>query len=520
MLATIGQSHQWTAVVPVVVALLALATIVAMVGLSQSLLVNPANDKKLLFVIFSVALSLRGIAIFTTPILEVDYYRYLWDGKVLASGTSPYTYSPGQIRDAHGNIAEGDYKKAVALSVQSESNHTILHRVHYPQYTTIYPPVSQLVFAGAMKWFPHQASVSAHIIFLKTVLVAFDLLTLLLLFRLLTQRGVSIGWLIGYAWNPLVVKEIANSGHLDSIAVFFVVAAIYFAATWQSGKSSKQTRWPLWFCGSSLALGFGAKLFPIILVPLFVVGFAKVRWASAAIFLVAFAIPAAGITWVYGQSMGVRKEAQEQFVTQQSDQQSKEGLSSFLTTWRMNDVIFSTIYRNIKPDSKPTVGTPWFVITSNDRRNRMDKWLRDRFIGGSNPAFFVTRLATLFAFALAYVWILVAAYRSCEGFDSGRFLWVLVVFLFLQPTVNPWYWLWVAPLACLAQNKGWLLVSGLLLVYYLRFWFRQWPGTYELAGANYSGVGLFDHGVAWLEFLAILGVIAWFHLRGGTHGAT
>ena len=114
-----------------------------------------------------------------------------------------------------------------AISVETESNHTILKRIHYGEYSTIYPPVSQAVFFMTMKWFPATASVEAHIVFIKSVLVIFDLLVLALVVGLLRQMKIHIGWLILYAWNPLVVKEIANGGHLDSIAVFFMMLSIF-----------------------------------------------------------------------------------------------------------------------------------------------------------------------------------------------------------------------------------------------------------------------------------------------------
>ena len=34
-----------------------------------------------------------------------------------------------------------------------------------------------------------------------------------------------------YAWCPLVIKEIANSGHLDALAYFLATLAIYLAAS-------------------------------------------------------------------------------------------------------------------------------------------------------------------------------------------------------------------------------------------------------------------------------------------------
>ena len=58
----------------------------------------------------------------------------------------------------------------------------------------------------------------------------------------------------------------------------------------------------------------------------------------------------------------------------------------------------------------------------------------------------------------------------------------------------------------LTKNRGWILAGGLLLVYYSRFWFESLPESFEIAG--YSGVGLFDHGVAWIEFAAVIGVLA------------
>ena len=42
---------------------------------------------------FVVGLLLRGITFFSEPVLEDDYYRYLWDGGVAAHGINPYRYA-------------------------------------------------------------------------------------------------------------------------------------------------------------------------------------------------------------------------------------------------------------------------------------------------------------------------------------------------------------------------------------------------------------------------------------------
>ena len=117
-------------------------------------------------------------------------------------------------------------------------------------------------------------------------------------------------------------------------------------------------------------------------------------------------------------------------------------------------------------------------------------------------------------FVLFYVWQLIRIYKETDpniGVNFKRLTWIAAVFLFLQPTVNPWYWIWIAPLACLSRNAGWLLVAGFLMTYYCRFCFMTIDGTYQFAGTDYSGEGLFDHGLAWIEFACIIVVLVWFH---------
>lgn len=56
------------------------------------------------------------------------------------------------------------------------------------------------------------------------------------------------------------------------------------------------------------------------------------------------------------------------------------------------------------------------------------------------------------------------------------------------------------PLLPFARGRAWLAVSGLLLLYYLRFWFiYHWADT-SVLGTGYMGSVFFDFVVTWVEF--------------------
>ena len=63
------------------------------------------------------------------------------------------------------------------------------------------------------------------------------------------------------------------------------------------------------------------------------------------------------------------------------------------------------------------------------------------------------------------------------------------------------------PLVCFAKNKGWLFISAILFVYYLRFWFTEEAVPYEFLGTTYVGYHYFDHCIVWLEFALVLAIL-------------
>jgi len=297
------------------------ASAVALLGLFFGLHVK-SNFRVLVGVIVLVAVSTRLLLVFSNPILEVDFYRYLWDGIAANQGVAPYKYSPDAV--LRSTADDPELKVLQAAVAQSESAFTIVSRVHFEQYTTLYPPVSQAVFRTTTAMVPDSASVEVHIASIKFMLVLFDFGTMAALGWMLFLLKKHPAWLMAYAWNPLVMKEISNGGHLDSIAIFFMTAAIAVflwivcqlvkrspsssnglplpADKQEGSKEDENSQLPLIFAslvsGFLLACGVGAKLFPVIFMPAMLVFLLlRARFTSAVVFGTAFGLGVGMVMW-------------------------------------------------------------------------------------------------------------------------------------------------------------------------------------------------------------------------------
>ncbi|MEW6682882.1 MAG: glycosyltransferase 87 family protein [Nitrospirota bacterium] len=183
----------------------------------------------------------RAILLAGEPTLSDDIYRYQWDGRVQLAGTNPYRYPPN-----HPDLA--------FLRTPADAN------INHPDLETIYPPGAQWVFRAA-------AALSPDVSGQKAAFVLFDIATIGVIAALLRQRSHHPAWCLIYAWNPLVLIEYAHSGHVDSIAVFWLVLGLYSLGSGRPG-------WGM----ASLALAALAKYFAAILLPYAIVRSSLRRW--------------------------------------------------------------------------------------------------------------------------------------------------------------------------------------------------------------------------------------------------
>ena len=76
-----------------------------------------------------------------------------------------------------------------------------------------------------------------------------------MLIALLRTRRLNVSRIIIYAWNPLVIFEIAYSGHLEGLTVFLVVTALYLTAVHKKTSAI-----------IVMALSAAVKLYPALLL--------------------------------------------------------------------------------------------------------------------------------------------------------------------------------------------------------------------------------------------------------------
>ncbi|MEQ9229236.1 MAG: hypothetical protein RIF46_01035, partial [Cyclobacteriaceae bacterium] len=78
--------------------------------------------------------------LFATPSLSDDFYRFIWDGRLLAHGIHPFAELPGFYLDPSLNIPGIDQ--------------SLFDNLNSKEYFTIYPPFAQLIFLISVLIFP------------------------------------------------------------------------------------------------------------------------------------------------------------------------------------------------------------------------------------------------------------------------------------------------------------------------------------------------------------------------------
>jgi alpha-1,6-mannosyltransferase len=196
-----------------------------------------APTARALWLVLGLGIALRGYVLLFDPFLSSDIYRYIWDGRVQATGINPYRYFPAQevlapLRDA-----------------------AIFPKINRAEYAvTIYPPIAELFFLVVTR-------VGESVTVMRVALLGCEAVSVTVIMLLLRRLERPLTRVVAYFWHPLPIWEIANSGHVDALMVALMLLGLWVALT------GRALRGAVLITLAALAKPFAAPAFAVIWRP-------------------------------------------------------------------------------------------------------------------------------------------------------------------------------------------------------------------------------------------------------------
>jgi len=393
--------------------------------------INLDNSDLKIFWVFTIII--RMLVLFIPIGLSDDIYRYIWDGHIQHNGINPYLYSPD--------------------SVSLDTYHTIWSsKVNNPHINSPYPPFAQMLFYIVVSV---TNDINVSIFLIRIIMIGFDLGTIIILKRIMYHFSIPTRRIMIYAWSPLVIFEFAGNGHIDAIAVFFSLLAIYFIL--DKEKNGYRILSPI-----SLSIAILTKVYPVILLPFL---FLKWNLKEKILFLLSSII----LVLPYANN--------------RINPLYPEGQQFYKRYFRYNESIFRFYRRTIE------------VFYDNP-----DEVASDHYI--------------IFMIIFSGLLYLSHIYRSSKTFDKleidisiiNSFRYILLVALLFGPDVQPWYIIWMLPLAVLFYDWVIIAFSTVILLTY-----QIYP-EYDRTGIWYEDpiILAIEYGVVYLLLVYYIGLKSYF----------
>jgi len=341
-----------------------------------------------------IAIAARLILLFSFPNLSNDIYRFVWDGLLMHEGIHPLTYTPTEI--INQGLASSELMRELYAAMNS------------PDYFTIYPPVSQMVFY--LTTLPNIVSVSSAALIMKSILLIAELGSFYFIYKLLKTLNLNKGKILIYALNPLIIVEIMGNVHYEGIMLFFLLGSIYFLI---------RNRFLL--AGSFFSISIAAKLLPLMFLPLILTYLYKRRgWSGLRNFISALSLCMAILFIPFFLGLDV-----DHFL---------DSVGLYFRKFEFN----ASLYYALREAGQLVTGYNQIIILG--------------------PLLSLTALGLIVKIALDY-------YRSGDKdliLISSMFL-SFVIYLLCATTVHPWYLIVPIGLSVFC-NRIWILVWSFLIV--------------------------------------------------------
>jgi len=215
---------------------------IVLFGLFIKIVNNNKNNFKLLI---AIAIISRLIFLIAIPNLSQDFYRFIWDGRMILQGFNPYLHTPASF------IALGEYP--ISQAQQLVVGMQALNASHYSNY----PPINQLLFTIAN--LISSSNILGSVIGLRLIIIAADIGTLYFGAKLLQRLSLSPNKIFWYILNPFIIIELTGNLHFEGVMLFFLILSLYLL---------HKNKWQ--WSAVIFALSISTKLVPLLFLPLFV----------------------------------------------------------------------------------------------------------------------------------------------------------------------------------------------------------------------------------------------------------
>ncbi len=190
------------------------------------------------------AIIFRLVFLFSIPNLSQDFYRFIWDGRMILEGFNPYLYLP-----------ETFINNGVSVISEAKTLYEGMGNLNGSHYTN-YPPLNQLCFLIAA--FFASKSLLGSIIVLRVIIILADVGIIYFGKKLLEKLQLPKNNIFLYALNPFIIIEMTGNLHFEPVMLFFLVWSLY---------KLKQNKW--FYAAILLAFSVSIKLIPFLFLPLF-----------------------------------------------------------------------------------------------------------------------------------------------------------------------------------------------------------------------------------------------------------
>ena len=203
-----------------------------------------------------LAVLFRLLFLLAIPNLSQDFYRFVWDGRLILEGLNPYLHTPNELMESSiGLFPQMNtlYEGMGALSAKHYSN---------------YPPVHQMPFIIAA--FISKHSILGSIVVLRLIVISADLGILVFGKKLLKKLNKPTRTMYWFILNPLVIIELTGNLHFEGLMLCLFIMSLYFFHS---------KKWHI--AAVVMALSIAVKLVPVLSLPLFL---NKLGWKKSVLF--------------------------------------------------------------------------------------------------------------------------------------------------------------------------------------------------------------------------------------------